>query len=569
MRIAGQGLGTILVYQGEGGAVRVETGVDITLERFTILARPLDDDAGNQLPVHGVAALNTAQLAMRRLTVLVASPDPEDRFDFGIALDGTQIGTKIEECVSVAPHALGSRSSYGLDEDGDLQFVAFAELRTLDCIFFGGREAVLFDEGALNIAAARLERNLVLSFGGGMRMNLAEIPAASLSIDTSTVVANRDGLVLSAGTLRVQDCEISGGDPGIDGIRLVPNLLQELLSDCQIIGNTVHAFNGAGIRIAGLHDALFIKRNIVRDCGQGGIITAPEASVRHIAIDNNAIEDIGRNNEGDRGTGIALTRVQSGQVIGNSIRNVGEPGSQGGQYAGIAVQAVVSVDISSNAVSEIGINQPGSIAVGILAQPPLLGLTIGANRIFGELTTSDEQVNWRAIQVGPPVDDEQLERGSPGVPANGYRTTIPVSDSNRLFFVNGGDSTWALTEDGLANAMPVSPIQLSCTDNQVQSAERLTDAMVTLSVAGGTGVTFNGNQCRLQGGGGLREVVLLSAPRVVASGNTIDHSTDALSIRILIGRGGATTPIGNITSAGIDVIPGGMPGPFEALNIQV
>ena len=87
--------------------------------------------------------------------------------------------------------------------------------------------------------------------------------------------------------------------------------------------------------------------------------------------------------------------------------------------------------------------------------------------------------------------------------------------------------------------------------------------MVTLSVAGGTGVTFNGNQCRLQGGGGLREVVLLSAPRVVASGNTIDHSTDALSIRILIGRGGATTPIGNITSAGIDVIPGGMPGPFE------
>jgi hypothetical protein len=567
--IAGQGLGTILVYQGAGGAVQVETCTDIKLERFSVLAAPVANDNGSLLPVHGVAAVNTTLLAIRRIAVLIASPNPEDRFDFGIALDGTQIGTRVEECVSIAPHALGSRSSYGRDEDGDLQFVAFAELRALDCILFGGRDAVRFDRVAINIATARLSRNLVLSTSTGMRINWAEIPAASLSIDDSTIIANRTAMILSAGTLRVQDCEISGGDQGGDGIVLAPNILPETLTDGQLVGNTIFNLNGAGIRIAGAHDTLFIKRNIIRDCAEAGIATAPDANVRHIAIDNNAIERIGLNTGLDAAIGIALTSVESGQVIGNSIRRVGEAGFSGQRYAGIGVQGVGSVDISSNVLAEIGGSQPESFSVGILAQPPLLGLIIASNRIIGDLDQSEERSDWRAIQVGRLLEDPDLERGDAGTPANGFTTTIPVFEATELVYFNVAEETWAASAGRLAVVLPASRSQISCTGNQARSAQRLAGAMVSIVDAGALGLSFSGNQCDLQSGGGLREVVLLGATRVSAAGNTITHSTDANSLLIVTGSQGATTPIGNITSAGINVLPGGLPAPFAVLNLNV
>jgi len=39
-------------------------------------------------------------------------------------------------------------------------------------------------------------------------------------------------------------------------------------------------------------------------------------------------------------------------------------------------------------------------------------------------------------------------------------------------------------------------------------------------------------------------------------------------MRILTGRTGVTTPIGNIISAGIMVHPGGLVAPFNALNLS-
>lgn len=568
IRIVGQGLGTILVYQGAGGAVRVETCNDVKLERFTVLASPTAGDNAPGLPVHGVAAVNTALLAIRRLAVLIVSPNPEDRFDFGIALDGTQIATKIEECISVAPHALGSRSSYGLDEDGDLQFVAFAELRALDCILFGGRDAVRIDRSAINIAAARLSRNLVLSIRSGLRINWAEIPAASLSIDGSTIVANRTAMNLSAGTIRVQDCEISGGEEGGDGLLLIPNILPEALTDGQIIGNTVFGFTGAGIRIAGAHDTLFIKRNIIRDCAEAGIVTSPDATVRHIAIDNNAIEGIGLNPGQAFAIGIALTSVESGQIVGNSIRRVGEAGFSGQRYAGIGVQGVGSIDISSNVLSDIGGSQPESTSVGIFAQQPLLGLTIASNRVIGDLDPSGELTDWRAIRIGPLITDADLDPGNVGTPADGFTTAIPVFEATELVYFNVAGATWAASTGRFAVLLPASRSQIAATGNHARSAQRLVGAMVSLVDPGAAGLSFTSNHCDLQSGGGLREVVLLGATRVSVASNHVSHSTDATSLRIVTGRQGATTPIGNITTAGISVHPGGLPAPFVPLNLQ-
>jgi Family of unknown function (DUF6519)/Right handed beta helix region len=567
IRLVGQGLGTILVYQGAGGAVQVETAIDIKLERFTILAAPTDNPDGAPLPVHGVAAVNTGLLAIRRLAVLIASANPEDRFDFGIALDGTQLATKIEECVLIGPHAIGARSSYGLDEDGDQQFVAFAELRVLDCILFAGRSAVRFDRAAINIAAARLSRNLVLSTDAGLRINWAEIPAAGLSIDNSTVVANGSAMILSAGTMRVQDCEISGSGEAGGGILLIPNILPETLTDGQIVGNTIFDIAGAGISIGGAHDTLFIKRNIIRDCGQGAILTTPDASVRHLAIDNNSIERVGAVAGAGFAAGIALTAVESGQIVGNSIRGVGDPGAAGQNAVGIGVQGVGSVDISSNVLSDIGEAQGVSVSVGILAMPPFIGLSIAANRVIGDLEANEAQTDWRAIRIGPLIANPDLDQGNVGAPANGFVTALPVYEPTALVYFNVAGATWAASGGRFAVLLPAARSQITATGNHARSARSLAGAMVSIVDPGTAGMSFAGNQCDLQSGGGLREVVILGATRVSASGNTITHNTDATSLRIVTGRAGAATPLGNITSAGISVHPGGLPPPFEPLNL--
>jgi hypothetical protein len=80
-------------------------------------------------------------------------------------------------------------------------------------------------------------------------------------------------------------------------------------------------------------------------------------------------------------------------------------------------------------------------------------------------------------------------------------------------------------------------------------------------------VAFAHNQCDLQAGFGLSEVVFLGAPRLTVTANTITHSVDALSLRIVTSADGATTPVGNITTAGISVSPGGMPTAFAGLNL--
>ena len=565
IRVVGQGLGTVLIYRGGGGAVQVDDSADVRLERFSVLAAP---SAEAQAPVHGVAAVNTALLALRRLAVLIAAPNPEDRFDFGLALDGTQIATKIEECVSVGPHALGSRSSYGRDDDGDVRFAAFAELRVLDCVLFGGRDGVLFDRAALNIAAARLSRNVVLSTGTGLRINWAEIPAASLAIDGSTVGANRTAMMLSAGTLRVQDCEVSGGARGGDGILLVDNLLPGALTDGQIVGNTIFDTGGAGIRIAGTHDTLFIKRNIIRDCAEAGIATTPEASVRHLAVDNNHVDGIGLNADTRFAAGIALTAVESGQVIGNSVHRVGDARSGSRICAGIGLQGVGSVDVSSNVVSDIGRGAQKAAAVGILVQPPFLGITMASNRVIGELERAEERADWRAIRIGPLIDDAVLDEGGIGKPADGFATTIPAFEPTALIYLNVDGTTWAASATRFGRLLPMARPQITLSGNHARTARPLAGAMVSIVDPAAVGLAFGNNHCDVQSGGDLREVVLLGAPAVSATGNHVTHTTDGVSLRIVTGRRGGAAPVANLTTAAVEVHPGGLPAAFAALNIR-
>ncbi|WP_353474583.1 DUF6519 domain-containing protein [Salipiger sp. H15] len=567
LALTGQGIGTVLTYEGAGGAVRVETGTDIRLERFSLMVRPAAQDAnGGTLPGHGVTAQNTALLALRRLAVIVASGAPEDSINFGIALDGIQIGTVIEECVALAPNALGARSSYGQDNDGDLQFAGFAELRVRDCILFGGRTAVRIERAALNLSAALFSRNLLLGGGTAVRVNWAELPAAGLGFEASTIGANGAGLVLSAGTLRVQDCEISAGAGQSDGILLVPNLLPDAETDAQIVGNTIFDLGGAGIRLAGRLDTVLIKRNILRDCGAAGIAVSPDASVRHVAIDNNVIERIAQASPVPEAAGIVLASAESGQILGNSVRAVGLAGFQGQRYAGIAVIGCGSVEIGSNFIAEIGGEEPEQEAVGIMVLPPYVTMALRGNRILGPMAAGDgAPVAWRAIEIGRSGGD--FDGRLPPV-FTGATAAVPTLGASGLAYFVVGDEVIRASGSQFAMALPSLGAQIAVDGNQVRTRREHIGRIVQVVDGGAVSLVMGGNQVDYRSEAPLSELVRAAAPRIAFANNTLTHPSGDVSARLFTGTdAGGATVLGNITRARILLNNGGLPAPFGPLNI--
>lgn len=566
VRVLGQGIGTVLIYAGAGAALRLAGGFDISLEGFSLLVRAgATDAAGNLVTSHGITAVNTGLMALRRLAVLVADGGTGALANHGIALDGIALGNTIAECVVAAPVALGSRSSQdaAAEEVDDPTFVALAELRAEDNILLGGREAVRFDRVALNIADAVFARNLVIGGTTGIRINWADIPTGATLIQDGTVQASGTALVIGASDLRLSDCEISGGADGGDGLRLTPNILPDLATDARIIGNSLFDLGGTGIRIAGNHGALMIKQNILRRCAEAGIATLPEARVRDLAIDNNLLEEIAPATGIQDAGGIVLTGVASGRVSGNTLRGVGQGGLGQQVWAGIAVQGVGAVTVSENALYDIGPDLPDGVAAAILAERPYGELRVSGNRVQGS-TTASAIAAWSAIRIGsPPRDDDPIGGEAP---PDGFVGALPGAAAGDLGYASVDDTWYSLSPAALyaTTLGPRSRIEVS--SNQAQAAAFLSQPMVLVFDSRATMLGFGQNQVTLQGNGQI-EVVLLGARRITVSANTVVHQGDRLSMRLITGGNGAATPIGNITSAGIDLAPGGLPAAFAALNL--
>lgn len=564
LRLTGQGVGTILAYRGRGGAIRVDRSHDIRLDGFSLFAAPGEDEQGNAVIVHGIAATDCTGLALRRLAVVLLSRNPEDSFDFGIALDRLQMAAQVEDCLVIAPHALGARASYGLDEDDDLTFVALAELRVEDCILFGGRVGVLFDRVALNIAQAVFARTMVLGMGRGALIRLAETPAAATRIEGCSVLAQRSALVLGSGDLTLRDCQISGGDEGGDGIVLADGLLPEQRTDAQITGNAIFDLAGAGLRIEGLHGAVLVKRNVIRRCGAAGILVEPDADIRHIAIDNNVIEDIARQAGEANTVGIAVAAAQGGQIAGNALRGIGQGARDGQLCAGIAAQNLGGFAIRGNSLAEIGPGRGETRAIAILLRPPYDGLLIEGNMIEGDLGADPEALTgWLGIQIG--TEPQEDARGGVGKPVQGHMASLPQGDARALAYVETDGMRVHLSR----RRYRVTPSrallnQIGLTGNQLRHGAGLLAAAVQVFDAGAVSLAFAQNQCLLEGRRHRAVAVLLGAQRLMVSGNAVTHAGDTDSLQL---RGRAATVIGNVTSAGIRLNGAALPAPFDALNI--
>ena len=563
--LSGQGLRTLLLYRGGGAAIRVASSIDVQLERLTVLVLP-GDAAGNAPSAAGVQVTHGVGVALRRLAVLVAGSG--DRADQGIALEGIAIAIKIEECVAIAPVALASLSAIDRDGEGP-GYLALAEFRALDNILFGSQAAIRMDGLAINLAASVLSRNLLLGIQVGAIVAWVEPPTGSTHFDTCTVTSSGDALRLGVNNLRLQDNEISGGPRAGDGVRLIEEIVPQVPVEVQVVGNRIGDLAGAGLRIDGDVTTLLVKRNLIRRCGEAAIATDPKASVRHIAVDNNVIEEIATFRGAAGAAALLLTQIGDGQVVGNTIRAVGTSAT-GANIAGIAARGVGRFTVEGNVLSEIGPRATTIPAIGVLAIAPYFNLSVRANQITGVLSPGDgEGLSWIGLQIGR-AGAQGLASDATGGQVNtagAVASGLPGSSEADLVFVEVNNQAFALSRAHLAALGPVRERQLTLTGNQLHHEGNDTLPMVLVVDAAGASCIFSENQCRLQSGGITPALVIIAAQRVVAANNVVRRLSDQDAMVLSIGQTGRATVLGNLTFGNIRVLPGGLQPPFDALNL--
>lgn len=573
IRLKGQGIGTILTYLETGAAIQVADATDVILDRFTLFVFPPEDNLGNTPPSHGITAVNTSALLLARLNVAVFADNASDRIDHAIALDGAQIGTVVENCVTLAAIALGSRSSFGggPNDPDEPAFVGFVELRVRDCILFGGRNGVHFDRAALNLAGADFTNNLILATAVGMQINWADLPVASLVIDGATVSGGIAGMVLGAGDTRVQNCEVTAGaDVGV-GIRSVPNLLPDASTDLRVIGTGITDVGGAGLALAGRHSAVLVKQNILRRCGAAGITVSPQAQIDHLSIDNNHLEDIAGNPNTDRAAGVVLANTDRAHVAGNTIVGVGELGQPGDLFAGIAGEAIANLTISDNEIARIGPDNPESRAIGIVVRRPFGELALRGNRIEAR-ERLEVIAAWSAIEIGTPfedIPDLDDDGGTVPLPASGNYTTLPRVPQSDVAFVALSSNVLRLTPLGVSRAFAYRLSTVAISGSQITADMALLRPLITIFDGSLQSLDVSHNQLT-QGGSGfdnLPPLMVLGAQRISAASNSLLHRREVPSIQINTSSNRAATPIGNITRVPIRMNGAPLPAPFDQLNI--
>jgi hypothetical protein len=290
--------------------------------------------------------------------------------------------------------------------------------------------------------------------------------------------------------------------------------------------------------------------------------------IRHASIDNNVLEEIADSPDQAGAGGIVLTRVVEGRIAGNSVRAVGVGGVATSPYAGIAVQGVGSVAIESNAIHEIGPDSGASPAVGVLAITPYLGLRVDGNRIDGQVpTTTDGGPGWTGVQIG-------RIRGRLDTPTDGnividaeIAVTVPGVSTDELAYGEVQGHAFAVSRATLVDLGPLRDSQITISGQQIRYLGRMALPLV-LVIDGRVGsVVFAQNQCEQTGfGGGGPASVVIGSGRITAASNVVRHQSDANSM-LLSSPNGIVAALGNLTSGGIVVQPGGLKPEFVPLNL--
>src|SRR5690606_5556445 len=157
----------------------------------------------------------------------------------------------------------------------------------------------------------------------------------SLRVDDNNLNLRGHGIVCGTGNAWIDGNRVHGtGDTphvdGNDGIALVPGLDRAGAAQVHVLANQVSGFRNTGIAIRARVGDLIVKLNVVRDCGNG-IVMTEDAESDSASIENNHVRDItGAPGEAKAAivAGISVLRTAAATIAGNQVRDIARGGEQ-------------------------------------------------------------------------------------------------------------------------------------------------------------------------------------------------------------------------------------------------
>lgn len=527
LRIRGQGPATILV--GRGSAVTVTSSLSLNIERLSVVSGA---GAPAAIRFHNVGLAGLSE-------VVVLSYGSTDGGGSAVELSG------IGALVSLEGNVLVGRTAIDAGV-GDKIGLFAAGLTVADNVVVGLERGI--DLGGLSayLYACRVARNEILAGrAGGIVATGAVAPGGTLGVVDNKIATSGDGIVVGP------DATVDGNvvnrlltDVGADGIVVTSGPFAATAGDVTIIGNRIHDRTGTGIVLRTKVRTWMVKQNILSSVGTGIAIEGHGAAER-VAIDNNEVFDVAVGVEGgqDAAFGIALTRVRSAAVNGNTISRVGPNLQDAVLRAGILVTACPDIRIAGNIVDEIGPPDAfGGICAGIAVVGPFDRAAAADNAVrFGAGDEFPNQGSWHAILV--------QSAGLGLVKAGLGRAVIPLA---------GG--AFVLTKLA-AFVVSARADHVGVSSNMIVGGGDGPTCLVRINGE----VVADANQCTHARERDLG-AMLLHASAIVATSNRVRGDKARLVLEVPEDRFAA---VANLASGGTNLFTSGLFSPWDALNPTV
>ncbi|MBI3529360.1 MAG: right-handed parallel beta-helix repeat-containing protein [Betaproteobacteria bacterium] len=553
VRIRGQGAATLIVTPG--GAFSIANCIALAIEDMAILS------LGRTSAISVRTALG---LSLQRLVVAVLGSN--DARGAGIALSGAVAAAVIRDNVIVAPVAVQAMDPAAPPEPKPLTFLLSALLRIDDNLLWCDRQAVALAGNVLHLMGTRINGNEIIGCRQGAITALGFCgPGASMKICNNSINVSGTGITAGVDGLWIEGNKLTASVQSTSrvvngsGISLRTGLDPDGANECQILANQISGFEEAGIAVTSPTRALIIKLNIIQQCGNG-IVSLDEARANEVSIENNHIADIGsaRADAAAEIVGVGVLRAEAATVAGNTIRRVGLTALTSPLRAGVASTGVQRLRVSGNDVTDIA--PPGSfetgIGAGVLLRPPFVQAEVSHNQVDRESQTLTQGGGrFITLQIDDPRSDQAVSK-------IGVYTTVRVDANTTLIlgakrpFINRATMVGDATGTPAASAGAAS---VSVLGNTLGS--RGTEPTVRVVASGDC--LFGDNRCELRGVGNA--AVQLAAGATIVNANRVRGGEHSIVIR---GNTKNATVLGNITTGNIDLINGGLPAPWDVLNLR-
>ncbi|MFG2328079.1 DUF6519 domain-containing protein [Streptomyces sp. NPDC048604] len=460
VRVRGQGPATLLI--GERGGFDISLSAFVTLEDFALIS-------SSQRP--GIQIAVTAEVAVRRLSVLIAGGGEGSGQGPAVQLSGVSLRTRIQDCELVGRIGIESREHLDDEgEEGEEGGALRAHLLTADLEISGNLlmcwwSGVQFAGSAAHLLGNTVRGNQVLfAQGAGLRFVGAVAPWASFDIADNHVQSKGVGVAIGASGYTVRDNTIAGHpDPETgsgDGIVVRAGVSGVLRGTTRVSGNHISRIQGVGVRVRVPTGDLHVSHNTIDGAADGGIVVTERGRLAEAVIVGNTVRDVASNTwAADDGTyGIRVVGAAHALVGSNTVSGLttefdqDEEGGSPHRRTGVTLLACRESRVHANTVEGIGPEEPFEtdrllgIHVCVFARTAVEGNV--CRRIPGDVD-HDGHEGWSGLLVG---NDPGFDDGDPGTPANGVGHIGPYVSvvTDRISYLIGRHTAFVLASDDVS-----------------------------------------------------------------------------------------------------------------------